>query len=903
MTAFGLLTIAAVLLAGSFLVATPSASVVGSGHVGSISTGSSQSRQVDLAALPSGTASQSFDIHASIRPYQLPPFDPILQMGSGPGAWQVLVDPSVGNEQGVMLSTVLANRSTFTVALIDHVSSHRSYSIHLSLNHSRVLTAWVNGTLQFQYSYPTSEFTHRLSPILIGRNAAPRSIFRGSVSGFSMSYQGFGPIPKGKKTATLRLAAGLALALALLILFLGWVSTRWAEPDRAARDGRSTAIRRSWAAVDRFPSVAAVLLLSGGVAALALATPLDNSDARASGYQRITTNPVTPGHWDGADFGDELAIFRTSLVGDVHLSFQMLVPKLPIHIHRFTANVVVASDGNRGILFQVSTTGQLRALVGERYLPVPGSIPLSAKVPTDKWVTVAVDIERDQSFSFTIDHQQVSVFAYALPALNALPIGFSAGGGFYGTFGGYVRNAVMTVHLYNPGSPQSDHDAQRGVQILGAIAVALGVMLLCRRWLRNLVPLTENTKRPIIFAAFGTAGALIVLDFVVGLLRFQSTSNPTVARNTWLFAPYVQFSDFFQVFDIFKNMHPYGIEAGTYPPVGYWLVGPVSWMNQYAAVFVFLAVFAGFMAWWTMRSFAWSLTPIEKLAVILITFASLPVSIAIDRGNVDLWVFIFVAIGIAAFESRKKATAATLIGLAAAAKLAPVIYLLVFVRKGQWRFIILGVTVAAMCSLAGFASFGGSLSGNIHGFTHALSNLEESYNHESNSTFYNSSIYGWAQSIGYATGGLHGSLDVRVAIAPFAMPLEIVAALVLGWYLYAREEAVWRAVTLMTLWMLLFQDVVYYYELLFIFIPLALFVKHASANARDIRIACVFGLILGPKTYFYFGNGLVDNSVLFTAPLLVLLFILVLHHGILDRRAARQAGDTATVETRVNALR
>ena len=337
-----------------------------------------------------------------------------------------------------------------------------------------------------------------------------------------MSYQGFGPIPKGKKTATLRLAAGLALALALLILFLGWVSTRWAEPDRAARDGRSTAIRRSWAAVDRFPSVAAVLLLSGGVAALALATPLDNSDARASGYQRITTNPVTPGHWDGADFGDELAIFRTSLVGDVHLSFQMLVPKLPIHIHRFTANVVVASDGNRGILFQVSTTGQLRALVGERYLPVPGSIPLSAKVPTDKWVTVAVDIERDQSFSFTIDHQQVSVFAYALPALNALPIGFSAGGGFYGTFGGYVRNAVMTVHLYNPGSPQSDHDAQRGVQILGAIAVALGVMLLCRRWLRNLVPLTENTKRPIIFAAFGTAGALIVLPSVRHLQEHAS---------------------------------------------------------------------------------------------------------------------------------------------------------------------------------------------------------------------------------------------------------------------------------------------------------------------------------------------------------------------------------------------
>jgi hypothetical protein len=194
--------------------------------------------------------------------------------------------------------------------------------------------------------------------------------------------------------------------------------------------------------------------------------------------------------------------------------------------------------------------------------------------------------------------------------------------------------------------------------------------------------------------------------------------------------------------------------------------------------------------------------------------------------------------------------------------------------------------VAGAATIVAFLGLDGSLSQNIHGFRSALNAIEDSYNVGPNATFDNSSVYGWLQAIGYATGGLHDSLVVRNAIKGFIGPGEVLTALLMGWYLSRREQSLWRAVTLITLWLLLVPDVVYYYQLLFLFVPLALFAKYAQVHARSLRIACLFGLILAPKAYFYFGTGLVDSSTLITAPLLVALAVYIIRDGHIERKAS-----------------
>jgi len=516
---------------------------------------------------------------------------------------------------------------------------------------------------------------------------------------------------------------------------------------------------------------------------------------------------------------------------------------------------------------------------------------LSEHVPEGLWFSVTTDVVRNQSFRFTIDGRQVSAFTYAQPYLNAAPTGLLVGGGPSGTFGGSVQNVVMAVNLYGQRGTPINYALRRVGQLLGAVAIGLGIILLARRWLSRLIPVATSAKRPLVLVTFGTMGVLIAVNVISNLLQFQPGSDPNLSRNTWLFTRAVRFSDFLQVFDIFKSMDPYRIQLGSYPPIGYWLVAPVAWMNQFAGLFVFLAVFVGFMIWWCSRSFTPTLRPVERVAVVVIAFGSLPVTFAIDRANVDLWVFIMLVFGIAALERKRGFLAASWLGLAAAAKILPAVYLFVFLRRRRWRYLWFGIAIAGAATVVALIAFDGTLSQNITGFRSALSNLEHTYNQGYASTYYNSSIFGWAQSIGYAIDNVHGSLVVRHAIEVLVVPGDLVGAVILGWYLYRREQSLWRAVTLITLWMLLLPDVAYYYEMLFLFIPLALFVKHASVSPRSLRIGCFFGLILAPKTYFYFGNGIVDSSVLVTAPLLLALAVYVVRDGILERREPTPAAD------------
>jgi hypothetical protein len=882
--------LATVLFAVSFLVADPPGPIVASGHLGPISTASNQPRYLRLTGTVHPKHQESFDVKFRFKTTSLVGNDTLFEVGSGKSALQTLVDPGVGGGRSLVVKVGLADGSTLTAVLLDHVVLSRTYAVEVATGHGRSLTGRVNGVLQFEYTYPSNAFTGPIKQVVVGGGGGgsqSASAFPGSVRGFTLSYRTFGSIPSHPAQLIMRLVAGASLVIALALLVLRIATD--ARVENAAV-GRPRSRLPALSIFKRHQGFIGLLLVGGGIAMIASLTPPDNSDAQRSDYQHIASVPVSPGTWVGTDYGSAPPLLNPAKVVDVDLSFEMRIAALPIPQRHFSSVVVAAAGGNRGIQFNLSPQGELSGLIGERYATGPVIEILSARVPVGKWIKVAVNVQRNQSFKFSVNGQQESAFVYAGAALNALPTGLSAGGGPSGTFGGSIRDLTMSVSVYNSSTVAPNHDVRRGGQLLGILGVVVGVVLLCRRWLARSIPAVTSAARPLVVIVFGTTGILVLVDLIFSLLHFEPNLGPSVARNTWLFTPLDRFSDFTQVLGIFKSFNPYGLQDGSYPPVGYWLVAPVSWMSYFAALYVYLAVFVGFTVWWCWRSFASSLRTIEGIVVVIIAFMSLPISFALDRGNVDLWVFILLVFGVAALERRKNALAASWIGLIAAAKIVPVIYLVAFVRRGGWRYILLAIVVAVVATTAAFASFHGSILENFRGFRHAVSALEQQDNYLPSSTYYNSSIYGWAQAIGYGIGGLHGSLLVRVAIAPYVLPGEIAGVLLLAWYLRRHEQSLWRAMTLMTLWFLLLQDVAYYYQLLFLFVPLALFIKHSAVNRRSVRIACLYGLILAPKSYFFFGNSLVDSSVLLTAPLLVALMIGVISDGQAERREARTSG-------------
>ena len=131
------------------------------------------------------------------------------------------------------------------------------------------------------------------------------------------------------------------------------------------------------------------------------------------------------------------------------------------------------------------------------------------------------------------------------------------------------------------------------------------------------------------------------------------------------------------------------------------MVAPVAWLGEYAALFVFLAVMIGFMLWWFSRSFAPDGRTIERVAIVTVAMLSLPVTFAVDRANVDLILFVMLVFGIAALERKYGMLAGTWLGLMAATKAIPVLYLLLFLRGRRLRYLVAGLAVSRLRGMAG----------------------------------------------------------------------------------------------------------------------------------------------------------------------------------------------------------
>ena len=72
-----------------------------------------------------------------------------------------------------------------------------------------------------------------------------------------------------------------------------------------------------------------------------------------------------------------------------------------------------------------------------------------------------------------------------------------------------------------------------------------------------------------------------------------------------------------------------------------------------------------------------------------------------DRGNIEIFVWGIVALGVWAFYRRREYTAAACFGIAASIKLYPVVYLGLFIQRRQWKQIGLGVLIAAVVTVIG----------------------------------------------------------------------------------------------------------------------------------------------------------------------------------------------------------
>lgn len=809
--------------------------------------------------------------------YQLVTGQTLFTAGSNPIVLRAHISRTIAGNRYALLTIQPTTDHPATVTLIGHIVRGRTYFVYLHIATDGTISASVNGHPEF--SYPIAGLSRpTMVPITVGATT-PTSSFSGRISDFRVSSTEVRLLASNDlRQRLLSTLAGLSFASLAITMLIIAIDTPFARQKLGIRHERKKSPTRKLHR--NYPVFCGLLLFVAGISVLNIITPPDNVILQPGGYQYIRSNGVGAGQTTSYYLANEPKLMASAASADVHVSFRLWLNSEP----KQTTSLLTTVSDQRGVLFQLTPPGALVGSItgsGGGNLRGLSSYVLNPHLPLRKWVAVTISVQREQSFQFDVAGKQVQAWTWSLPVALATPVVFSITAPTVGV----IQHATVATFLFREPPNRIHYTTIRIGQILAIIAIAVSVILLCNGLLHRLFPVNRSISRPIASLAFGIAGAGTLLNIGIDLLHIQRSNNIYYGRNSWLLSQYPRFSDFFQVLTTFRSLNPYGIQSGSYPPVGYWLLSPLIWFGQYPGLFILITVFLTFIIWWAYRSFASCFSLIPCLVILVALMFSLPVTFAVDRGNVDMILTIFLIFAIGALEQRRPLQSIAWISALAAAKVYPFLYFFLFLKRKRVRFIFLGIVVGAGATIAAFLGFQGSIVHNIDGLRHAEAALQSQLtNLPVAGIYYNVSISAWLGSIGYTLNGSSGAGSVMNFIRPFLLPCDALGVIALGCYLRWRETSLWRAVTLITLAFLLLSQLSNYYALLFLLIPLVLLIKYGHATKGEMIISLLFGLIISPKEYFYFGN-FVDSSVLINAPLLIFLGMMVIREGAKERRS------------------
>ncbi|HWB31991.1 MAG TPA: glycosyltransferase family 87 protein [Acidobacteriaceae bacterium] len=252
-----------------------------------------------------------------------------------------------------------------------------------------------------------------------------------------------------------------------------------------------------------------------------------------------------------------------------------------------------------------------------------------------------------------------------------------------------------------------------------------------------------------------------------------------------------------------------------------------------------------------------------------VVLASFPIAGLLQRGNIELFLWIFTALGVWAFWRGQDDAAAVLWALAAAMKLYPIVLLAMLLPRRKWRAFVVGLATFVGVSVASMEWLGPSIGVAWHG---ALRNVFGYQNvramqwslHE---LMANHSAYHLAK---------FGAMMFGLPPAHLTLPYYAAGAVVLAWAFFGR---LWKMPAVnqllaLTAFMVALPPVSYFYTLPQLYAPLvvlcgvAMKAERAGAEVKGLRttlllflpLCASFMLFTFPRVMLF--GGLVQGVLL-----------------------------------------
>jgi len=316
----------------------------------------------------------------------------------------------------------------------------------------------------------------------------------------------------------------------------------------------------------------------------------------------------------------------------------------------------------------------------------------------------------------------------------------------------------------------------------------------------------------------------------------------------------------------------YQTVPGIYFPLAYWLMYPLSRMNLDIAMSIVIAgavfLFVRFNILY-LRKAGFCGIDLWRNIFIFSCF-SYPLLFCLDRGNLEIYVFLAVAGAVYMLGKGRSMVSALLLAIAIALKGYPGGFLLLFAKRREWRALIFCCALSVSLVAVPLMLYPGGFAANLSGMRFGMQFFFHTYALENDAYAHTASLFNLMRIV---ICSLYGWQDRTLLLEIFNMA-GLLCGVGIACYVWFREELQWKQAALLVCATILFTPVSNDYKLLALFLPLWLFINYGAEENRFAGLyAVLFGLLLIPKEYPLFTSGVAGTVALSVVanPLLLLL--------------------------------
>lgn len=351
---------------------------------------------------------------------------------------------------------------------------------------------------------------------------------------------------------------------------------------------------------------------------------------------------------------------------------------------------------------------------------------------------------------------------------------------------------------------------------------------------------------------------IILVGFTFGviyhyILGFYLGMGPHF--NSFLYPASAAFCDFWGPFPYLQKFAPYS-EVNlwiVYFPLAYVLLTPFAFIASFThSTISYLLYISGFLTYLIfMNTKTFSCPDSNKLQnfqnIFILTTMSYPVLYILDKGNFDMFLFVILGLFAYAFRVEKYLIAAILLAIETAIKPFTFLFFLLFLFKKRFKEFFLAVLLTFLLIIGGFFFFKGGFANQIVNLIKILIQYKDTFAYALDNNFgisYGSSLF---MVLKLFFCKLTASPIISTVLLTKIYDVVCTILTVFTVFFVWREKTYWKQLTLLICNFLLLPYNTYDYKLIFIFIPLWLFVTSKEKGKFDFAYSILFALLLIPK--------------------------------------------------------